>query len=205
MVYLFLLPAYLIGSVPSAVWVGKYFYGVDVRQHGSGNAGATNVLRTLGKKAGIIVLLLDMLKGFAAVNLSLLIGISQAGEEWNGIRALLALAAIAGHIFPVFANFRGGKGVATMTGALIAISPVASLIAIVIFVLMLALTKYVSLSSITTAALLPVIFGAWLQSGSTLSLYAFAVAVIIIITHRKNLQRLMKGKESKMNLFRKKN
>lgn len=201
MIYLAVLLAYLLGSIPSAVWVGKYFYGVDVREHGSGNAGATNVLRTLGKKAGISVLLLDMLKGFAAVNLSYIINFPQGSEEWTNLRAVLALAAIIGHIFPLFANFKGGKGVATMTGALIALSPLASLIAIVIFFLMLALTKYVSLSSITTALTLPVIFGAWLHESFSLSFYSFAVAIIILITHRKNIQRLMKGKESKTDLF----
>ena len=204
MLYLVVLLAYLLGSVPSAVWLGKSFYGVDVREHGSGNAGATNVLRTLGKKAGVSVLLLDMLKGFVAVNLSYITNLTLGSEEWTNLRAMLALAAIIGHIFPLFANFKGGKGVATMTGALIALSPLASLIAVVIFFLMLALTKYVSLSSVVTALTLPVIFGAWLHSSFSLSLYSFAVAVIIIITHRKNIQRLMKGEESKTNLFGKK-
>jgi glycerol-3-phosphate acyltransferase PlsY len=204
LLYLSLILAYLLGSVPSAVWVGKYFYGVDVREHGSGNAGATNVLRTLGKKAGLSVLVLDMFKGFAAVNLSYFTGFPQGSEECTVIRTVLALAAIIGHIFPVFAGFRGGKGVATMTGALLALSPPATLIAVVIFFLMLLLTKYVSLSSIVTALMLPVIFGAWLRSSLSLSLYAFAVAAIIILTHRKNIQRLMKGKESKTDLFGKK-
>jgi glycerol-3-phosphate acyltransferase PlsY len=204
MTFLSVVIAYLLGSIPSAVWIGKYFYGVDVREHGSGNAGATNVLRTLGKKAGISVLLLDMLKGFVAVNLSYLISFPQGSEDGTTIRAVLALAAIVGHIFPVFANFRGGKGVATMTGALIALSPLASLIAVVIFFLMLAATKYVSLSSIVTALTLPVIFGAWLHESFSLSLYSFVVAAIIIITHRKNIQRLMKGKESKTDLLGKK-
>lgn len=201
MIYLTVVLAYFLGSIPSAVWLGKYFYEVDVRQHGSGNAGATNVLRTLGKKAGISVLLLDMLKGFAAVELSYLTNFSAGSDEWNNLRAVLALASVIGHIFPVFANFRGGKGVATMTGTLLALNPLAALITIVIFFLMLALTKYVSLSSIATSLMLPVIFGAWLQAGLAMSMYSFAVALIILITHRKNIQRLMKGEESKTNLF----
>jgi acyl phosphate:glycerol-3-phosphate acyltransferase len=204
MVWLSVLLAYFLGSIPSAVWIGKYFYGIDVREHGSGNAGATNVLRTLGKKAGVSVLLLDMFKGFAAVNLSYITSFPHDSEEWTTLRAVLAIVAIIGHIFPFFANFKGGKGVATMTGALIALSPLASLIAVVIFFLMLALTKYVSLSSIVTALTLPVIFGAWLHESFSLSLYSFIVAAIIIITHRKNIQRLMKGKESKTVLFGKK-
>ena len=204
MIYLTIVLAYFLGSIPSAVWLGKYFYGVDVREHGSGNAGATNVLRTLGKKAGASVLFFDMLKGFAAVNLSLLTDFSHGSNEWTNLRAALALAAIIGHIFPVFANFRGGKGVAAMTGTLFALSPLAALITVVFFFLMLALTKYVSLSSITAALTLPVIFGAWIQSGTALSLFSFAVALIILITHRKNIKQLMKGKETKTFLFGKK-
>ena len=201
MMWFSLLVAYFLGSVPSAVWIGKYFYGVDVREHGSGNAGATNVLRTLGKKAGISVLLLDMFKGFLAVNLSYITSIDSGSEEWMLLRAALAVVAVVGHIFPFFANFRGGKGVATMTGTLIALNPLVFIIAVVIFFLVLSVTKYVSLSSITTALTLPVIFGAWFHAGMAMNLYSFAVAVIIIITHRKNIQRLMKGKESKTNLF----
>ncbi|MBK5283814.1 MAG: glycerol-3-phosphate 1-O-acyltransferase PlsY [Bacteroidia bacterium] len=204
MIYITILLAYFLGSIPSAVWLGKYFYGVDVREHGSGNAGATNVFRTLGKNAGIPVLILDMLKGFAAVNLSWLTDLPPGSEGWTSLRVVLALVSIIGHIFPVFANFRGGKGVATMTGTLIALNPVAALIAVVIFFLVFMLTHYISLSSITTALLLPVVFGAWLHGGISLSLFSLAVAAIIIITHRKNIQRLMKGEESKMKLFGKK-
>jgi len=203
MLVVVVLLAYVLGSIPSAVWVGKYFYGVDVRQHGSGNAGATNVLRTLGKKPGIAVLFLDMLKGFAAVNLSWLTEIPSSSPEWTGIRALLAIAAILGHIFPLFAGFRGGKGVATMTGTLLALNPIAALIAIIFFFVVLSFTKYVSLSSMATALMLPVIFGAWFGSGTALSLYAFAVAIIIILTHRKNIKRLMKGEESKVGTGKK--
>jgi glycerol-3-phosphate acyltransferase PlsY len=204
MLVLIVLLAYALGSVPSAVWVGKYFYGVDVREHGSKNAGATNVLRTLGKKPGIAVLLLDILKGFAAVNLSWLqTEYSPASSEWMGIRALLAVAAILGHIFPLFAGFRGGKGVATMTGTLLALNPIAAVIAIIFFMVVLSFTKYVSVSSMATALMLPVIFGAWFGSGTALSLYAFAVAAIILITHRKNIRRLMKGEESKVGARKK--
>lgn len=203
MLVVIVLLAYVLGSVPSAVWVGKYFYGVDVRDHGSGNAGATNVIRTLGKRPGIAVLLLDMLKGFAAVNLSWLTEYSSASSEWMGIRASLAIAAILGHIFPLFAGFRGGKGVATMTGTLLALNPMAALIAIIIFTLILSFTKYVSVSSMATALMLPVIFGAWFGSGTALNLYSFAVAAIIIITHRKNIRRLMKGEENKFSLSKK--
>lgn len=203
MLVVIVLLAYMFGSIPSAVWVGKYFYGVDVRQHGSGNAGATNVLRTLGKKPGIAVLLLDILKGFGAVNLSWLTEYSSADSEWISIRAALGVVAILGHIFPLFAGFRGGKGVATMTGTLLALNPVAALIAIIFFMVVLSFTKYVSLSSMATALMLPVIFGAWLGAGTALSLYSFAVAGIILLTHRKNIKRLMKGEENKIGVGKK--
>ena len=103
--------AYFLGSIPTGLLIARELKGIDVREHGSGNAGATNVLRTLGKKAGISVLFFDMLKGFAAVNLSWLTDFSQGSDEWTNVRSVLALAAIIGHIFPVFANFRGGKGI----------------------------------------------------------------------------------------------
>src|SRR5258706_7727968 len=135
------LLAYVLGSIPSAVLVGKYFFGIDVRQHGSGNAGATNLLRTIGKKAGISVLFMDMLKGFVAVNLSLLTEYSPARTESLGIRAMPAVASILGHIFPLFAQFRGGKGVATMTGTLLALNPAAAVIAIIFFSLVLSVSK----------------------------------------------------------------
>ena len=196
-----ILLAYMFGSIPSAVWVGKYFYGVDVRQHGSKNAGATNALRTLGKKAGVSILFLDMLKGFAAVNLSWLTEYSPSSDEWLGIRASLAVASILGHIFPLFAGFKGGKGVATMFGTLLALNPAAAVIAIIFFSLVLSFTKYVSLSSMATALMLPVIFGAWFGSGAALSLYSFSVAAIILITHRKNIKRLLKGEETKTILW----
>src|SRR5258706_4566272 len=198
------LLAYVLGSIPSAVLVGKYFYGIDVRQHGSGNAGATNVLRTIGKKAGISVLFMDMLKGFVAVNLSWLTEYSPASDEWLGIRAMLAVASILGHIFPLFAQSRGGKGVATMTGTLLALNPAAAVIVIIFVLLGLSFTQSVSLISIATALMLPVIFCAWFGAGTELSLYSFTVAAIILITHRKNIKRLLKGEETKFGLSAKK-
>src|SRR5258706_14487489 len=145
------LLADVLGAIPSAVWVGKYFYGIDVRQHGSGNAGATNVLRTIGKKAGISVLFMDMLKGFVAVNLSWLTEYSPASDEWLGIRAMLAVASILGHIFPLFAQFRGGKGVATMTGTLLALNPAAAVFCIIFFSLVSSFAKFVFLCCVATA------------------------------------------------------
>src|ERR1039457_1341127 len=129
------LLAYLIGSIPSAVWVGKLFYGIDVRQQGSGNAGATNVIRVLGYKAGIPVLLFDVFKGWFAVQLAVLFPhAAMSAEGFIYLKIILAMAAVSGHIFPLFAGFKGGKGVAVLTGVGIALYPVALLISMGVFI-----------------------------------------------------------------------
>lgn len=198
--------AYLTGSVPSAVWIGKIFHGIDVREHGSGNAGATNVIRVLGYKAGIPVLLFDVFKGWAAVQLSYLIPAGLLSQETLVyIRIGLALAAVLGHIFPVFAGFRGGKGVGTIAGAAIALYPLALLVVLVVFILVLALSRYVSLSSMVAGLSFPlaVIFLTAERNPGLIGL-SILVAIFIPLTHRKNIQRLIRGKESKFD-FRRKN
>jgi acyl phosphate:glycerol-3-phosphate acyltransferase len=206
---LYLIPeiilAYLIGSIPSAVWVGKLFYGIDVRRQGSGNAGATNVIRVLGYKAGIPVLLFDVFKGWVAVEIGRFFphaGLSQDGFTYLSI--VLAVAAVTGHIFPVFAGFRGGKGVAVLTGVGIALYPVALVITIGIFALTLILSHYVSLSSIIAAIVFPfiVIFLLGETNPGMISL-AVLVGIFIPVSHRKNIQRLFHGTENKFNFKRK--
>lgn len=191
--------AYLLGSIPSAVWIGKRFYGVDVREHGSKNAGATNTLRVLGKKAALPVFIIDFLKGFAAVELSLFVP-----EEYRFImQILLAVAAVMGHIFPLYAGFRGGKGVATIAGAVLAITPLALLLSLVTFFIVLFLSKYVSLGSIIAAVAYPV-YVALLYGGKGHIIFGIVISVALIITHRKNIKRLIQGTESKTYLIRKK-
>lgn len=191
--------AYLLGSIPSAVWIGKRFYGVDVREHGSKNAGATNTLRVLGKKAALPVFIIDFLKGFAAVELSLFVP-----EEYRFImQILLAVAAVMGHIFPLYAGFRGGKGVATIAGAVLAITPLALLLSLVTFFIVLFLSKYVSLGSIIAAVAYPV-YVALLYGGKGYIIFGIVISVALIITHRKNIKRLIQGTESKTYLIRKK-
>lgn len=188
--------AYLAGSIPTAVWYGKIFHGVDVRQHGSGNAGATNSLRTLGKKAGIIVLIVDFLKGFLAVKAASLF----STETDSILPLIMGLAVITGHIFPIFAQFRGGKGVATAMGVLVATFPWAALGCMVVFMIIVFATKYVSLGSILGALAFPIqlTFNLWNDNADKYAIgFAWLIFIILAVMHRQNIQRLFKGTESK--------
>ncbi|TVR74838.1 MAG: glycerol-3-phosphate 1-O-acyltransferase [Marinilabiliales bacterium] len=200
-----LLSAYLLGSVPNAVWIGRVFFKTDVRNHGSGNAGSTNTLRVLGYKAGIPVLLLDILKGFLAVKMIHLTFyyIPETGQYIN-FQLLLGLAVIIGHIFPVFANFRGGKGVATLIGVILAIDPVSMLICLGVFLVTLIVTKYVSLSSMIAGLSFPVlVIVVFNTTTSSLVIFSMIVFVLLLFTHQKNIERLVRNEESKAHfLFR---
>jgi glycerol-3-phosphate acyltransferase PlsY len=204
-----LIIAYLFGSIPTAVWLGKAFYGVDVREYGSGNAGATNTFRVLGKKAGIPVMLIDILKGFSATNLAFFIGVSTTGgPHSNHISYQLALgiAAVMGHLFPVFAGFRGGKGIATLFGMVLAINLSAALLCVIVFVIILLITRYVSLSSIMGGFtyLIGVTFFYNRYTNNLVVIFGMCICLLILVTHQKNIERLLKGKESKVNLFKRK-
>lgn len=196
-----LLLAYLLGSVPTAVWVGKYFYGVDVRNEGSGNAGATNTIRVLGVKAGIPVILVDILKGFLAVWLMQFFVPSNWGTDGTTYYKIAAgLLAVVGHTLPVFAGFRGGKGVATLLGMGITLFGVAVLFSVIIFIIVVSLTRYVSLGSMLAGIAFPlvVIFYFNERNPGLLALSIFA-ALFIVWTHRKNIGRLIKGNENKFS------
>jgi glycerol-3-phosphate acyltransferase PlsY len=203
---LILFGAYLIGSVPSAVWIGKAFYGIDVREYGSGNAGATNTFRVLGKKAGIPVLMIDILKGYLALQLVYLTGnYLPSSQQFVNFKLALGIAALIGHIFPVFAGFRGGKGVATLLGILIGVQPFAALICAGIFLLIFIPSGYVSLGSMLAAIAYPFIIMLVLnETIPTVNIFAMSVAILVLITHQKNIERLLKGSESKIFLFRRK-
>jgi glycerol-3-phosphate acyltransferase PlsY len=204
-----LILAYLCGSIPTAVWIGLAFYDIDVREYGSGNAGATNTFRVLGKKAGIPVMLLDILKGWTATNLAYFIGVSTTGATnstaYTNYALALGIAAVMGHLFPIFAGFRGGKGVATLFGMILAIHLHAALLCVVVFVVVLLITRYVSLSSISAAFMYPIgvsfIFPTPIRS---VVIYGMCICLLILVTHQKNIERLLKGKESKVNFFKKK-
>lgn len=198
-VFIGVLVAYLLGSIPTAVWYGRVFHGVDIRNHGSGNAGATNSLRVLGKKAGVIVLLIDLLKGYLAVSLTSIIIQNSDFQPVGYIVPLLGLAVVMGHIFPVFAQFKGGKGVATSLGVILAIHPLATLICVILFLLIVFATKYVSLGSMLGALAFPVqlVSGFWGLQPTTIVIFGFILAVLLIITHHENVKRLLAGNENK--------
>ncbi|GAB2684447.1 glycerol-3-phosphate 1-O-acyltransferase PlsY [Mucilaginibacter koreensis] len=204
-----LILAYLFGSIPTAVWIGQAFYGIDVREYGSGNAGATNTFRVLGKKAGIPVMLIDILKGWTATNLAYFIGASVTGAPqsiaFTNYELALGITAVMGHLFPVFAGFRGGKGVATLFGMVLAVDLHSALLCVAVFIVVLLITRYVSLGSILGgfAYLIGVtfIFPVYIKS---VVIYGMCICVLIMVTHQKNIERLLKGKESKVNLFKRK-
>jgi len=190
--------AYLLGSIPSAVWIGKATKGVDVREHGSKNAGAANTMRVLGVKIGIPVLLVDVFKGFAAVTLAFLSSFESGTNAFVNFQLILGAASVLGHVFPVFAGFRGGKGVATIVGILLALHWQATLVAIVIFFISLFISKYVSLSSLMMGLSFPIsvifIFNA---DSISLKIFSAAVCILLFFTHRTNISRLLHGKENK--------
>lgn len=197
--------AYLLGSVPTALLVGKIFYRTDIRKHGSGNAGATNTFRVLGWKAALPVMLFDVFKGWFAVQLVLLFPHAQFSPDTViYIRMALAVAAVLGHVFPVWAGFRGGKGVGTLAGAAIALYPYALLIVLGVFIVTFAATRYVSVSSIVGALLFPVavvfVLG---EHHPGLVVLSILVAVAVPLTHRKNIRRLLKGEENRFSFRRK--
>jgi glycerol-3-phosphate acyltransferase PlsY len=202
---LFGLIAYLLGSIPTSVWLGKSYYGIDVREHGSKNAGATNTFRILGQKPGIIVLFIDILKGATAVLLPyFFLQYKIDYERLIQIQLLTAILAILGHVFPLFANFKGGKGVATSLGIIIGIHPPAAGICLGVFLVVFILSKYVSLGAIITAISFPLLI-IFLFNVDSIWLRGFSILLgsVVVLTHKKNILRLVKGEESKMNLFKK--
>ena len=199
---IFCLTAYLLGSIPTAVWTGKLKYGIDVREHGSKNAGATNTFRVLGKKPGVFVLSADILKGSLATMLPLLF--LSDFDYIIRLQISCAFLAILGHLFPVFAGFRGGKGVATSLGVIIGIQPIAAGICLVVFLIVFLLSRFVSLGAIVTAITFPFVLKFIIHTDSVwLMSFGVVVSSLVIVAHRKNIQRLLRGEESKMNFSKK--
>lgn len=186
--------AYLLGSIPSGLWIGRKFFQIDIRQHGSGNLGATNSFRILGKKAGSIVLLMDLLKGSISVLL-----LKQM--DLHGVSPLIiALFAVIGHTYPLFANFKGGKAVATFAGVILAYQPVLFLIGLGIFILTLAISKMVSFTSMLTISI-GVLLSLYFQD-MVLTTIALLADIFIIYRHRTNIQRILNGTEAKVDIFK---
>ena len=202
--FILIVLAYLIGSIPTAVWVSKYFFGVDIREYGSGNAGATNTYRVLGARWGTFVMIVDMLKGVLAAFLYLLLPF-YITDEFHRVNFMvgLGLAAVVGHIFPIWANFKGGKGVATLFGMVLAIQPLVAACLVAIFLLVLFFTRFVSLGSILAGIAFPVLILIIFKEPEPLyRVFAIAVALLIIFTHQKNINRLLNGNESKARILK---
>lgn len=220
-IFILALASYLTGSIPTGVWVSKLFFGFDIRTKGSGNTGSTNIFRVLGKKWGIIVQLFDILKGVLPVTVyvnviasdTAMFGLS-AGTSGVLLQILAGVSAIIGHIFPVFARFKGGKGVNTMLGMLLGIMPIDALAGLSIFVIVLILSGYVSLGSMTaiTVVSLSLLFrkfvlGHDIPGFQILLGYSLVAAALLFITHRSNIKRLAAGTENrfeKVMIFRNK-
>ncbi|RYG05684.1 MAG: glycerol-3-phosphate 1-O-acyltransferase [Chitinophagaceae bacterium] len=202
--FLLIVIAYLIGSVPTAVWISKLFFGIDIREYGSGNAGATNTFRTLGSKWGVIVMVLDVLKGVAATSLYVFLPFYLT-SEWDRTNLMvgLGLSAVLGHIFPIWADFRGGKGVATLFGMILAIQPLVAVCCVAVFLFVLFLTRFVSLSSILASISFAVFILYVFNEKETLyRAFAIAVTLLVVLTHQKNIGRLLKGSESKVPILK---
>ena len=201
------LLGYLIGSIPTAVWVGKSFRGIDIREHGSKNAGATNTFRVLGKRFGWLVLTVDVSKGILAACLPHFFSYMLEGykDEFLILQLCGSFSAVFGHVFPVFAHFRGGKGVATSLGIVIGMNPYAALVCLAIFLIVFLSSRYVSLGAIISALSFPFVSYFMIQEDARIMIvFTVVLGVMVILAHRKNIDRLWKGEENKMNLFAKK-
>lgn len=210
--------SYLVGSIPTSIIISKLTKGIDIREHGSGNAGGTNVMRVLGWKQGLLVIILDALKGaFAVVVIARLhyggLPFQNVSpfDDFTLVQIIAGIAAVIGHIWTVFAGFRGGKGIATALGMLIMIVTVDMLVAVGIFILVVSISRYVSLGSILAAISVPLtlvvrenILHDHIQSYSTLLPFLIAVSLLVVFTHRKNVVRLLNGTESKLSFKKKK-
>jgi acyl-phosphate glycerol 3-phosphate acyltransferase len=192
-----------MGSIPTAVWLGKVFFGIDVREYGSKNAGATNTIRTLGLPTGLLVFAIDLLKGFGAASLYHFLPVDFA-ISWSLCAISFGIFAVLGHIFPVFAHFRGGKGVATLCGVVFALHPLATLCALGVFALVLVISRYVSLGSMLAGISFPFfLFFLFRVRDLPLLIFAIVVALLLLFTHRKNIGRLLSGTESRFSPKRK--
>lgn len=198
--------AYLIGSIPTAVWVGRIFYKVDVRKEGSGNAGATNTIRVLGLRAGIPVIIVDVFKGWLAIYLGALFVYSGFGtEQFIAFQVALGVASVLGHIFPIYVGFKGGKGVATLFGVGLALFPYSVLTVLGVFLAVFIITKMVSVSSILASVSFPIIvIFLFTIPYLPLIILAIAVGVFVPVMHHNNIKRILRGEESKFSFNKRK-
>lgn len=210
--------SYLVGAIPTSIIVSKAAGGIDIREHGSGNAGGTNVMRVLGWRHGLFVILLDALKGIIAVVIVARLHYGNVPfqnatpfDDFTLIQIIAGISAVVGHVWTVFAGFKGGKGIATALGMLIMIITIDMLVAIGVFILVVTISRYVSLGSILGAITVPLtlivrenIFHVDIQSYNTLLPFVIGISLLVIFTHRKNVVRLFNGSENKVSFSRKK-
>jgi glycerol-3-phosphate acyltransferase PlsY len=199
------LLSYLLGSIPTAIWYGETYHGIDIREHGSGNAGATNTFRVLGRKAGSIVLFVDALKGFLATSLASGLFYFRL-VDWETcvtLKILFGFLAVIGHLLPIFCDFKGGKGVATTLGMVLALHPQAALVSILVFLVVFAVSKYVSLGSMIASLAFPIMLslGVFGQELPILIYFGSFVAFLVVFTHRQNIVRIFQGTENRMYLI----
>ena len=202
--FILIILAYFIGSIPTALIISKMFFQIDIREYGSGNMGATNTFRVLGPRFGTIVMVGDMLKGILAVSLYNLLPYYLTNElDRTNLMIGLGLAAVIGHIYPIWAQFKGGKGVATLFGMVLAIQPIVAINCVAVFLVVLYLTRYVSLSSIIAGVALPICV-LWIYNEKEVfyRVFAVAVAALILLTHQKNISRLIKGNEGRVPILK---
>ena len=203
---LLMVLSYILGSVPNALWIGKVFKGIDVREHGSKNTGSTNAARVLGAKLGILTLILDISKGLVPTLIAILLKVDffeNLTKIENLDYVLVGICAILGHVFSIFMNFKGGKAVATTLGVFLVLVPKAILLAAIVFFVVFAIFRYVSLSSIFAAVSLPV-FTYFLYQQIIYVILGILIAILIIVKHKSNIERLKNGTESKFSLKSKK-
>ena len=199
---LLMILAYILGSVPNALWIGKVFKGIDIREHGSRNTGSTNAARVLGVKLGILTLILDVSKGLVPTLIAILLRVDffqNLTKILNFDYVLVGICAILGHVFSMFMNFKGGKAVATTLGVFLILVPKAILFAAIVFFVVFAISRYVSLSSILAAISLP-IFIYFLYQQTIYVILGILIAILIVVKHRSNIERLKNGTESKFSL-----
>ncbi|TCJ19215.1 glycerol-3-phosphate 1-O-acyltransferase [Flaviaesturariibacter flavus] len=201
---LVILVAYMLGSIPTAVWTSRHFFNIDIRDYGSGNSGATNTYRVLGPKWGTFVMIVDMIKAIVAVKLVFFLPAAFHDDLYLvNMQLGLGLAAVLGHIFPVWANFRGGKGVASLFGMVLGIQPNVALCCVGIFILVLYLTRWVSLSSILASVAFPIfILFIFNEPEHLYRIFAVTVGMLVLLTHQKNIGRILKGNENKVPILK---
>ena len=203
-IIIYIIIAYLLGSIPTAVWLGKIKYNIDVREHGSKNAGATNTFRVLGKKPGTVVLLIDIVKGVLAVTLPFFFDFAPwKSDALIQLQLITGVVAVIGHIFPLFASFNGGKGVATSLGIVIGIHPPAALFCVGLFLVVFIFSSFVSLGAIIAALAFPIVlFFIFENTNLFLTIFSLVLSLAVVLSHHKNIKRMLNGEENKMNLFR---